>query len=130
MSQFRTLTVFDFSLDFAYSYLFGQHFIAVKQIVNVARPFLSAFAKSDYLFRPVCPSVCLPAWNKSAVVGRIFVKFYPGGSVRPVGEIKVGFKSYKHGHVILRPTLIYGKMSAIHTYVTFIVRFFSKPLPV
>jgi len=45
-SQSRTSTIFDFSLDFAYSYLSGQHFIAVKQIVNVARQVLSAFAHS------------------------------------------------------------------------------------
>ena len=31
-------------------------------------------AKSDYLFRHVCLSVCPSAWNNSASTGRIFMK--------------------------------------------------------
>jgi hypothetical protein len=42
-SQFRKMTISGFSLDFASLYLFGQHLIAVKQVVNMVRPFLSAF---------------------------------------------------------------------------------------
>jgi len=34
------------------------------------------FAKSDYLLRHVCMSICPTAWNNWAATGPIFMKFY------------------------------------------------------
>ena len=64
---------------------------------------IRTFSKSDYLFRHVRSSVC-PYGTSRLLLDGFLWNFMLGVSLRPVGEIQDGFKSYKHGHVTLRPT--------------------------